>query len=128
MSDRVLKLKSTDNPDELNNVNFDIVQSGLDKSDKVARRVLEFFVELLGHISGNMGVYTLPYGGIYIVGGLSKTIREIYQTEIFQKALLSRGEQNNLLDKMPIVLVLNDQLGMLGAIEYARILIDNKLN
>ena len=128
LSDRVLKLKSTDNPDELNNVNFDIVQSGLDKSDKVARRVLEFFVELLGHISGNMGVYTLPYGGIYIVGGLSKTIREIYQTEIFQKALLSRGEQNNLLDKMPIVLVLNDQLGMLGAIEYARILIDNKLN
>lgn len=111
-------------PEEKNEINKQIVEMGLNGKDPLAKKVLEFFVEILGNIAGNMSLHTLPFGGIYIVGGLSKNLREIYESGIFQKALLSRGEQNNLLKDIPIILVLKDDLGMSGAIEAARITLD----
>ncbi|MCQ2820756.1 MAG: glucokinase [archaeon] len=111
--------KNTD-PNILNKINREIVSKGVSGECQCAKGVLEYFVDLLGNITGNMSIYTLPYGGIYIVGGLSASIKEIYKTGIFQNALLKRGEQNNLLKDIPIVLILNENIGMIGAIEVAR--------
>lgn len=124
----VSKISSASSSVEVNLVNDEIVTKGLNGNCALSRLVLEFFVELLGNISGNMSVYTLPYGGIYIVGGLSATIQKIYKSGIFQKALMSRGEQNQLLKDIPIILILENNLGMIGATECARRMVLEEVN
>ena len=71
-----------------------------------------------------MSILTLPYGGIYIVGSLAGSLQPMLEDKegiLFVNSLLSRGELNQILAQMPVVLVKNTDLGILGAIEYARI-------
>ena len=124
----VSKISASSSSVEVNVINDEIVQKGLDGKCPLSRLVIEFFVELLGNISGNMSVYTLPYGGIYIVGGLSSTLQKIFKSGIFQKALLSRGEQNQLLKDIPIVLILESRLGLIGATECAKRMVLEEVN
>ncbi|MCQ2816856.1 MAG: glucokinase [archaeon] len=117
---KISKITASSNPNDVNPINAEIVNKGIEEKCPLCKAVLEFFVETLGNLAGNMGIYTLPYGGIYIVGSLSASLQKIFKTGIFQRALLHRGEQNDLLKDIPLILVLETNLGMIGAIECAK--------
>jgi glucokinase len=67
----------------------------------------------------------LPYGGIYLVGGVTNGITDyILHSETFLNAVYQRGRQEKKVRKMPIFIVKPDiQVGLLGADEQARRLI-----
>lgn len=118
------KIKKDTNKDIINPLNKKLVEYGLSGKCPLAKKVLEYFIKILGNITGNMSILTLPYGGIYVVGSLATSLEPIIEDpngKFFINALLSRGELNQILEKMPIILVKNSDLGMLGAIECARI-------
>ena len=118
------KVVKTTDKDVVNPLNKKLVEYGLSGKCELSRKVLEYFIEILGSIAGNMSILTLPYGGIYIVGSLAGSLQQIIEDKegmFFVNSLLSRGELNQILAQIPIILVKNTDLGMLGAIECARI-------
>lgn len=102
----------------------EIIQRGLAKSDPICQEVLNFFITLYAKEISNFALNTLPYGGIYLVGGLTNCVAEYMLKDSespFKSAYFSKGKTiNNVLEKFPIYIVKEKESGLLGAFVKAQ--------
>jgi len=73
------------------------------------------FVEAYGAVAGNLAVTLLPYGGLYVAGGIAGKILPLIQEGGFMRSFRHKGRMDSLLEMMPVRLVLNDNVGLIGA-------------
>lgn len=90
--------------------------------DPMAMRALRLFVKIYGAAAGNLALTTLPYGGLYIVGGIAPKLLPQLTDGRFMKAYSDKGRMSNLLGSIPIHIVLDTHIGLLGAANYATLL------
>jgi len=92
----------------------------LASSDAIAQQTMELFVKYYGAEASNLAFKTLPYGGIYIAGGIApKNLTWLTNDQSFIKAFKNKDRVLQELDKMPIYVVMNEQVGLIGAMLYA---------
>ena len=96
-----------------------ISQTALQKSDSLCEKTMQMFVEAYGAEVGNFALKLLPYGGIYIAGGIAAKILPLMQEDRFLAAFKQKGRMRTLLEQMPVHIVLNPQVGLLGSVTYA---------
>ena len=118
-------LKDLKNPEEIDKLNIEIVSKGLKDECPLCKKVLLLFVEIFAETAGNMALYCLPLGGMYLVGGLSYALKDIIKdSDLFMKHFINKDNFQFLLKKFPVFLVKNGELGIIGAAECARRLIE----
>lgn len=88
--------------------------------EPIARNTLELFIEIYGAFAGNLALAALPRGGIYIAGGIAAKIAPALQRGSFMRAFLDKGRFAALLQTLPVHIVLNADVGLLGAAVCAR--------
>lgn len=111
---------------KVNEINIELVSKGLNGSCNLSRKVLEMFIGIFGEAAGDLALYSMPTNGIYLVGGLSVALEPLIKsTNIFMEHFLSKDNYAFLLKTFPVYLVKNDNLGMIGAAECARRLIED---
>jgi glucokinase len=59
-----------------NLVNKDILENGLSEKCQVCVKVIELFISIYGAAAGNFALFTLPTGGLYLLGGLSIALED----------------------------------------------------
>ncbi len=64
----------------------------------------------------------LPYNGLYIAGGIAPQILPLLETYGFMQAFLNKGRLKPILAKVPVYVVKNPQVGLVGAAVCAAIL------
>lgn len=84
--------------------------------DPLAYQALETFIKIYGAQAGNLALFNLPYGGVYIAGGIAPKIVDQLQSGGFMKAFLGKGRMSKLLTHFPVAVVLNPKIGLMGAI------------
>jgi glucokinase len=57
----------------------------------------------------------LPYGGLYVAGGIAPKILPLLQNGNFMKAFRDKGRMRTLMEKFPVSIVLNSKVGLIGA-------------
>jgi glucokinase len=92
-----------------------IAQAALEKRDRLCQQTLQMFVEAYGAEAGNLALKLLPYGGLYVAGGIAAKILPLIQDGSFLRAFSEKGRVSPLLDKVPIHVILNPQVGLIGA-------------
>ncbi len=92
-----------------------IAEFGLWRDDPLARRALHLFVRIYGAQAGDLALLALPRGGLYIAGGIAPKLRELMHGEDFLAALRAKGRMSALVAEIPVHLVLNGRVGLLGA-------------
>lgn len=92
-----------------------IGKAALTKTDPLSEETLRNFVELYGAEAGNMALKLLPYGGLYVAGGIAPKILLLIEAGGFMEGFISKGRMRNLLEKVPVHVVLNPQVGLIGA-------------
>ncbi len=95
-----------------------ISQAAFKGSDRLCEKTMQMFVEAYGAEAGNLAIKLLSYGGIYIAGGIAAKILPLMQDGLFLNALKDKGRVSSLLDKIPVHIVLNPQVGLLGSVLY----------
>ena len=104
-----------------NEINIELVNKGMQGKCELSKRVLEYFIGIFGDVSGDVSLFSVPTGGLYLVGGLSIVLEPLISgTNIFMEHYLKKDDFAYLLKTFPIYLVKNGNLGMLGAQECAR--------
>ena len=104
-----------------NEINIELVNKGLDGKCELSKKVLEYFIAIFGDVAGDVSLFSVPTGGLYLVGGLSIVLEPMISgTKIFMEHYLKKDDFAYLLKTFPIYLVKNGNLGMLGAKECAR--------
>jgi glucokinase len=84
----------------------------------LCRETLRMFVSILGAETGNMALKLLPSGGIYLGGGISPRIIEMLEDGVFLNAFFSKGRLSRILNRIPISVILNTDIGLLGAASF----------
>jgi len=87
----------------------------LSGADPVAVRALELFVAIYGAKAGDLALTCLAYGGVYVAGGIAPKIIERMQAGTFMQAFRDKGRMRPLVENMPVHVVLNPKIGLMGA-------------
>ena len=87
--------------------------------DELAKRTLEVFVSAYGSFAGNMALVTLAHGGVYIAGGIAPKIAAKLTDGDFMRAFTAKGRFQPLLESLPVHVVMNDHVGLYGALAEA---------
>ncbi len=92
-----------------------ITRFASEHGERIAVQALELFMKIYGAFVGNIALAALPRGGIYVAGGIAAKIAAQMQGSDFMSAFLDKGRFNGLLAAMPLSIVMNPQIGLLGA-------------
>lgn len=87
--------------------------------DNLAVQTMDLFVSAYGAEAGNLALKLLPYGGLYIAGGIAAKNLSLMTNDRFLDAFTHKGRMSQLLEDIPIRIVLNPQVGLIGAARCA---------
>jgi glucokinase len=76
---------------------------------------LNTFVSILGAEAGNLALKALATGGVYLGGGIPPRILPALEQERFMEAFRRKGRMSGLLARMPVHVILNPKVALLGA-------------
>lgn len=96
-----------------------ISEWGSKGKDKACKRAVECFISIYGAAAGNIALQFLALAGVYIGGGIAPQLIENLKEGGFLSAFLDKGRFKDLLNTIPIKVILNDQAALLGAANYA---------
>jgi glucokinase len=94
-----------------------IVKGALDDESpcELCIATLNTFVSTLGAEAGNLALKALATGGVYLGGGIPPRILPALEQERFMEAFRRKGRMSDLLARMPVHVILNPKVALLGA-------------
>ncbi|MEA5507631.1 glucokinase [Halotia wernerae UHCC 0503] len=92
-----------------------IGKAALQKSDRLSEQTLELFIDAYGAEAGNLALKLLPYGGLYVAGGIAPKILPLIQNGNFLLNFTQKGRMRPILEEIPVYVILNPQVGLIGA-------------
>ena len=95
------------------------VHAEAEAGDEAASRAMSMFVRIYGAFVGNMALIFKPQGGIYITGGIAAKIIKWMKSDDFISGYLNKGRMRTLAEHTSVYLVLNERVGVIGAISEA---------
>lgn len=97
-----------------------IMQAALDQAAPcdIAVKTLNAFVAILGAEAGNMALKVLATGGVYLGGGIPPRIISYLSGERFMRAFTNKGRLGKLLSAVPVHVILNPKIALLGAARH----------
>jgi glucokinase len=81
----------------------------------LARATMQMFVSAYGAEAGNLALKFLPRGGLYIAGGIAAKNLPLLTDGNFMAAFSQKGRMRSLVSQIPVAVVLNSQVGLIGA-------------
>jgi len=91
-----------------------VTELGMD-NDPLAAQALNLFVQIYGAIAGNLALTSYAVGGVYISGGIAPRIVEKLKGGEFIAAFNHKSKMQHLLTTIPVKVVTNPRVGLLGA-------------
>jgi glucokinase len=97
-----------------------IINTAMDtaKTCELCRETLRMFISILGAETGNLALKLLPAGGIFIGGGIPPRILDAIGSGGFMDAYLQKGRLARIISRMPISVILNTDVGLIGSAGY----------
>jgi glucokinase len=96
-----------------------ITRHGLARTDGLSDRTLDLFCEILGAQAGNLALTVVATGGVYLAGGIAPRIVERLKSGPFLTAFRDKGRMSGLLSRIPVHVIMNPNVGLLGAAAVA---------
>ncbi len=99
--------------------NAAIAELGLTRAFRPATLAVDLFASIYGAEAGNMALRQLAIGGVFVAGNIAQRIVPDRRA-IFLAAFRRKGRFSALLGEIPIAVVTDPMVGVLGAIAVAR--------
>lgn len=92
-----------------------ISQFALYNNHPLALRALELFFKVYGALAGNLALTCLATGGVYIAGGIAAKNIAKMKDGGFMAAFADKGKMASIMNKMPVKVITNENIGLMGA-------------
>lgn len=93
--------------------------------DPLASRTFEIFMEAYGAEASNLALKLLSKGGVYIAGGVAAKNSEHFTRGPFLQSFLNKGRFRKLLEGYPLHVIINPNVGLIGAVGLAVSLLES---
>jgi glucokinase len=96
-----------------------IAAAAKDGTNALAKSVMDLFIGSYGAEAGNLALKFLPRGGLYLAGGIAAKNLPLLTDGNFMAAFSQKGRMRSLVAQIPVLIVLNAQVGLIGAAAQA---------
>lgn len=93
----------------------EVSKAALAGGDFLCEQAMNLFIRAYGAEAGNLALKILPFGGLYLAGGIAPKILPMLQQGTFLKAFYNKGRMRPVLEKIPVRVILNPKVGLIGA-------------
>lgn len=100
-----------------------IAETGIAGTFKPCVEALDLFVAMYGSEAGNLALKMLSLGGVFIGGGIAPKILPKLKEDVFMRNFHSKGRMSNLLEQIPVKVILNGDTALIGAARYAYLML-----
>jgi glucokinase len=85
------------------------------QGDPLCVKCMDIFAGVYGAEAGNVALKVIATGGVYLTGGIGPKNLEKMKDGTFLTAYTTKGRFSPLVESMPLRLVINKNVGLLGA-------------
>lgn len=96
-----------------------VSRHGLAGDDLFCEEALGMFVAAYGRFAGDVALTLGARGGVYVAGGIAPRILDALRGGRFLEAFRSKGRMSDYMARIPVKVVLNQDVGLLGAAALA---------
>ena len=92
------------------------------KDNQVCRDIMKLFVKMYGSFAGSLAVVFMPFGGVYLAGGIATKNEWLFlENNLFMKNFERNYNPNirPLLKKIPVYIVRDYSISLYGAANAA---------
>ena len=97
-----------------------VARAGLSGRCQQCADALRMFVSAYGAEAGNLALRGVATAGLYVGGGIAPKLLPMLRTGLFMDAFLAKEPMRELLEKIPVHVILNAEAGLLGAAVHAQ--------
>ncbi len=83
-------------------------------SDPTARDAVRWFVRILGTVAGNLSLIHLPFGGVSLIGGVSRAMQPYFDEYGFTSAFRDKGRFAGFMNNFHVDIVEDDFAALSG--------------
>ena len=96
-----------------------VVKYAIQHREPSALRTIDIFLSIYGSVAGNLALTSLPFRGLYIAGGIAPRLIEQIRASKFLEKFRDKGRMSNMMKDFPIHIIINTDVGLIGARTYA---------
>ncbi len=82
--------------------------------DTAATELVEWFVRLMGAVAGDLALIYLPFGGLFLIGGMSRAMTPYFDRFGFADSFCDKGRFSDFLGQFPVSVVEDDFAALSG--------------
>jgi glucokinase len=97
----------------------EITHNAFDGSCGICAEVLDWWIDAFGAEAGNLALRVLAYGGVFLAGGIAVKILPKLKESSFCRSFANKGPMTEILSRIPISVILNEDAPVLGAAHRA---------
>ena len=97
-----------------------VSQAALERRCPSCVEALEMFVSAYGAEAGNLALRGVATAGVFVGGGIAPKILPALKNGRFMAAFRAKGSMTELVSRIPVMVILNAEAGLLGAAVYAQ--------
>lgn len=95
-----------------------ISEAALKREDPVCSEVMDLFVRYLATEASSLVLKLMATGGLYLAGGIPPKILPLLQQDVWAANFDNNGRMHQLSEKVPVYIVLNDKMALMGAAHF----------
>lgn len=86
--------------------------------DRDAVRAVTVTCRLLGAVAGDLALSHLPFGGVFLIGGVARALQPFLSTHGFSDAFCDKGRFSAYMQRFPVFLINDDFAALTGCASY----------
>jgi glucokinase len=95
-----------------------ITEAAMSGRSEICVHTVDRFISIYGAEAGNLALKAMATGGIYVGGGIAAKIIKKLSDGAFLKAFTDKGRYAEMLQRIPVRVIMNHKAALLGAAHY----------
>jgi glucokinase len=90
------------------------IMAACEAGDPLALRTVETYVRLMGCVAGDLALVHLPFGGVFLIGGVARAMSVYFDRFGFETAFQSKGRFTDFMTRFPVSVIEDDFAALTG--------------
>ena len=102
------------------------IMTALEKGDPLCLQTARLFSRILGQVVSNLALTQLPFGGIFLIGGVSRAMAPWLVKTGFVESLLEKGRFSAFMEQFAVTVVSDDNAALTGMALHLNALLNRR--
>ncbi len=95
-----------------------IIAAAASGDDPVAAETLQKFIRIFGTVTGNLALIHLPFGGIYLIGGMARAVTPWFEPMGYADAIRDKGRFAGFMRNFSVSVIDDDFAALTGCAHH----------